>query len=184
MDQPLRDYRCEKGIRSFRLRRKANDGCLIQKATAETDKRWGEYGYHKDIRSHQMRAQNVVQKNRFKQLKTRVPSKEKQRINDKPLRRKLSKPNHKATIYEERGTPVIDLHGLTRMKEAMESCHRFLRAHWGQTFEIIVGKGNHSPNGRPVLKPAVKKMLKARNIHHGEVETNSGRLFAVLRKRY
>ena len=123
-----------------------------------------------------------------------MPSKEKQRRNDKPLRRKLSEPNHEATIYEERGTPVIDLHrgpsrrprlhGLTRMKEAMESCHRFLRAHWGQTIEIIVEKGNHSPNGRPVLKPAVKKMLKARNIHHGEVETNSGRLFAVLRKRY
>ena len=114
MDQTLGDYRCEKGIQSFRLRMKANDGSLIQKATAEMDKRWGEYGYHKDIRSHQMRAQNVVQKKkkkkkkkRFKQLKTQVPSEEKQRINDKPLRRKLSKPNHKATFYEERRTPAI-----------------------------------------------------------------------------
>ena len=61
-------------------------------------------------------------------------------VSYKPLPSEPHKANHKAKIYKEKGTPVIDLHGMTR-KEAMKSCDRFLSESSGKRVEIIVGKG-------------------------------------------
>ena len=99
----------------------------------------------------------------------------------KPFPSESHKASHKTKIYKEKRIPIIDLHGLTK-KEAMESCDRFLRENSGQRVEIIVGKGIHSPQG-PVLKPAVKEMLKEREILHGELKRNPGRLWTVLPRK-
>ena len=70
-------------------------------------------------------------------------------VSYKPLPSEPLKSNHKAKIYKEKRTPVIDLHGLTR-KEVMESCDRFLNENSGQRVEIIAGKGiNYPPMSCP-----------------------------------
>ena len=87
----------------------------------------------------------------------------------------------KNIIHHEKGTPVIELHRMTR-EEATNWCAYFIVQFPGKIVQFIVGKGSNSLNG-PVLKPMVQKMLVDHNIAHGEVPGNSGRIYAVLNGR-
>ena len=57
----------------------------------------------------------------------------------------------------------FDLHGLTRDQAIRETHQRLLRIRAGggrSLVEIVTGKGEHSPDGRPVIGPAVKEWLE------------------------
>ena len=73
----------------------------------------------------------------------------------------------------------VDLH-LLHKEPALELLKtrltRWARMSKGRKFivEVITGAGNHSRNGRPVLRPAVKEWLLTNGVNHWEVDRNHG----------
>lgn len=77
-------------------------------------------------------------------------------------------------------TDVVDLHGLY-VAEAVTMVSLVLQrlawmCHGQWNFTIITGKGLHSPDGIPRIKPAVMEWLKYHNIGYNVMEDNEGRL--------
>ena len=76
-----------------------------------------------------------------------------------------------------------DLHEKT-VKEAIAEVKKMsFELSDGDLWTIITGKGLHSPNGTPVIKPAVENWLKKRNYQFHEDKNNSGRLIVYDNKR-
>lgn len=68
-------------------------------------------------------------------------------------------------VANNRGRPAntLDLHGL-RVPEAVyrtkEAIRDIVLSGGGQDLKVIVGRGNHSPGSKPVLKPAVRQAME------------------------
>jgi len=76
---------------------------------------------------------------------------------------KKKRPTH-SNKYENLSTPQaqIDLH-LTTTEEAIRMIEEFIHKCVREKLErvlIITGKGIHSKNGKPILKPAIEKQLR------------------------
>ena len=81
---------------------------------------------------------------------------------------------------------VLDLHGKT-VKEAVGESARWLDRHRTGTgltgvrrLTLITGRGLHSPDGVPRIKPEIEKLLKRRKIRFKEESRNPGRLIVFL----
>src|SRR3569832_933172 len=62
------------------------------------------------------------------------------------------------------GLPELDLHGF-QQSPAIQVLTRFLEMHSKSWVHIITGSGSHSQHG-PVLKPAVERLLKLREMEY------------------
>ncbi|XP_071088509.1 uncharacterized protein [Haliotis cracherodii] len=82
-----------------------------------------------------------------------------------------------------RTSNTLDLHGHS-VKGAKRSVNKFLknkkqergRSNGSKTLAIIPGKGNHSPDGRAVLKPAILKHLRKYGYKCRKDPQNDGRV--------
>jgi DNA-nicking Smr family endonuclease len=72
--------------------------------------------------------------------------------------------------YDTKGKVLyVDLHGLN-LSAAMELASRYLASDT-DSLTIITGKGLHSPEGKPVIKPSLERYLSRNGYwwHHQEI---------------
>ncbi|XP_067661425.1 uncharacterized protein [Haliotis asinina] len=77
---------------------------------------------------------------------------------------------------------TLDLHGCS-VKSALPRLEKFLKEMKQNsvgTFSIITGKGNHSLDGRPVLKPVVQNHQNKHGYKHKVDPKNAGRIIVEL----
>ncbi|KAB7499604.1 hypothetical protein Anas_07997 [Armadillidium nasatum] len=75
------------------------------------------------------------------------------------------------SIFEQDGLETIDLHG-KKVSEARYLADKFLHHQERQSLpavQIITGRGLHSPDGIPVLKPVVRNMIRDRGLRYDEI---------------
>lgn len=71
----------------------------------------------------------------------------------------------------------LDLHGYSVPEAESAALFRLQELKGtGEPLVIITGKGLHSVDGRPRIKPAIEELLEQNDIPFGEVRGNSGRL--------
>lgn len=91
--------------------------------------------------------------------------------------------NHRVNKNENLASKSeIDLHYL-RVKEANSIAIAFITYHVSlrtSTIDIITGRGLHSPNRTPEIKPKVERYLKLNNFIYHDKENNSGVVIAHL----
>lgn len=82
----------------------------------------------------------------------------------------------------EQGIPTVDLHCMT-VREATQIVDAFLAQNRGRhhRVRIVTGRGLHSENGVPKVKPAVLQLLENQNLKFCQVH-NGGCLEVVLPK--
>ncbi|ROT80128.1 uncharacterized protein [Penaeus vannamei] len=76
----------------------------------------------------------------------------------------------KQVLRFEDGILTLDLHTMT-VREALQTTEAFIRQYWGQheKVRIITGRGIHSENGVPKVKPAIKDFLLNHGLQHTEI---------------
>ncbi|KAH3872081.1 NEDD4-binding protein 2-like [Dreissena polymorpha] len=80
---------------------------------------------------------------------------------------------------------TLDLHGLY-VSEALNFLNEFIEAHLNEgvdEVQIITGKGNHSDNGRPRLRPTIMEHLKKKGFMYTEDKVNTGEFTVHLMRR-
>lgn len=79
-------------------------------------------------------------------------------------------------VNREKNENEIDLHEQT-VDDAIDRLHeKIISSSRLSPLTVIVGKGKHSPNGRPKIKPAVLEYAKDHGIHTKAVPGNDGRI--------
>lgn len=68
-------------------------------------------------------------------------------------------------MTQNRRTAILDLHGRSRYK-AVQELNDILDECSEPKLLVITGRGRHSPNGRPVIKPLVDAFLNRNGYWH------------------
>lgn len=86
------------------------------------------------------------------------------------------------SIFHQDGLETIDLHR-KKVSEARYLTDKFLHHQENNSLpaiQIITGRGLHSPDGIPVLKPVVRSMIRERGLRYEEI-ANGGAYKVYLR---